>query len=231
MAQVSASAAVIRLIECYDRMEMGRILLVAALAVIVPMTAIADVLVLRNGTRVQGELLSVRGGVIEFEERRGFGGGRTIRVDRDEVVRIELDTFQNDDRPGFSGGGFPGGGRPGGMRERSVSVAGNVQWNDTGIDVRGGQTLFFEAAGEVRWGRDRRDGPEGENNSPSNPGRPIPNRPAAALIGKVGEHGDAFFIGGDQGAIRMRSGGRLYLGINDDFLQDNGGNFRVVVHY
>jgi hypothetical protein len=208
---------------------MHRLLLIAVFAALAPLTAIADVLVLRNGTRVQGELLSVRGSVIEFEERRGFGGGRTIRVDRDEVVRIEFDSFASDDRPGYPGGG---GGRPGGMRERQVIVSGDVPWNDTGVDVRAGQMVYFEATGNVRWGRDRRDGPEGEDNSPSNPGRPIPNRPAAALIGRIGnQSNDLFFIGGDQGPIRVRSSGRLYLGINDDFLQDNSGNFRVVVHY
>jgi hypothetical protein len=29
----------------------------------------------------------------------------------------------------------------------------------------------------------------------------------------------------------MRSSGRLYLGVNDDFLADNSGNFRVTVYY
>jgi hypothetical protein len=98
--------------------------------------------------------------------------------------------------------------------------------------VRSGQTLYFEASGNVRWGRDRRDGPAGENNSPSNPNRPLPNRSAAALIGKIGNtSGDYFFIGDERGAIRMRASGRLYLGVNDDFLADNSGNFRVVVYY
>ncbi len=204
---------------------MRRLLLVAVFCVLAPLTLIADVLVLRNGTRVQGELLSVRGGVIEFEERRGFGRGRTIRVDRDEVARIELDTIRTDND-------FSPGGRPAGLRERQVIVSADVPWNDAGIDVRSGQTIYFEAAGQVRWGRDRRDGPGGENNSPTNPARPIPNRPAAALIGKIGNSStDYFFIGNEQGPIRMRSNGRLYLGINDDFLPDNSGNFRAVVYY
>ena len=83
----------------------------------------------------------------------------------------------------------------------------------------------------MRWGRDRRDGPEGESDSPNNPNRPIPNRPAAGLIGRVGNGSDFFFIGGEQGPLRVRSSGRLYLGVNDDFLQDNSGSFRVVVYY
>lgn len=171
----------------------------------------------------------MRGGVIEFEEQRGFGGRRTIRVDRQEVARIELDRgFGSGGDSGSTGGG---GGRPPGMRERTVSVGSTTAWNDTGIDLRSGATVFFEAGGNVRWGRDRRDGPEGENDSPNNPNRPIPNRPAAGLIGRVGNNSDVFYIGNEQGAIRVRSSGRLYLGINDDFLQDNSGSFRVIVYY
>jgi hypothetical protein len=198
----------------------------AALIVALPAGLQADTLILRNGSRVQGELIAVRNGTIEFEERRGYGTGRTLRLDRDEVMRIEFE----DNRGGNnSSNSF---GRPGGMRERPVTVSANVAWNDTGIDVRAGQTVYFQSSGEVRWGRDRRDGPEGERNSPSNPNRPMGNRNAAALIGKIGGGaGDLFFIGGDTGAIRVRDSGRLFLGINDDVLTDNSGNFRVVVYY
>jgi hypothetical protein len=203
-----------------------RVALFALLVLVFPLSVAADVLVLRDGTRVQGELISVRNNVIEFEERRGSGRGRLLRLDREEVVRIEFDTNAVDDR------GFADRSRPTGMRERQVTVTANVPWTDTGIDVRAGQTVFFDASGEVRWGRDRRDGPAGESNSPANPGRPIPNRPAAALIGRIGPNSaDFFFIGDDRGGIRVRASGRLYLGVNDDFLGDNTGNFRVVVQH
>jgi hypothetical protein len=205
---------------------MNRLILAALLAGVVPAVLVADVLVLRNGTRVEGELLGVRNGIIEFDERGGFGRARRIQVDRDEVLRIEFGNLPSSDR------NLTGGGRPAGLRERQVTVSADVPWNDTGVDVRAGQTVYFEATGNVRWGRDRRDGPAGENNSPRNPNRPMANRPAAALIGKIGNaSSDVFFIGGDQSGIRVRSSGRLYLGINDDFLADNSGNFRVVVHY
>ena len=97
------------------------------------------------------------------------------------------------------------------------------------VRLENGQTIYFAADGRIRWGRDRQDGPAGERNSPSNPNRPMGNRNAAALIGKIGE--DMFFIGDETGPVRMRSGGRLYLGVNDDVLTDNSGNFRVVVYY
>jgi hypothetical protein len=203
---------------------MNRLILATLLAAVLPVVVLADTLVLRNGTRIQGELLAVRNGTIEFEERSGSGRARRIALNRDEVSRIEFSSFTSDDRDVA--------GRPGGLRERQIIVSADVPWNDAGIDVRSGQTIYFEATGNVRWGRDRRDGPEGEDNSPSNPNRPLPNRPAAALIGKVGNTSqDYFFIGAEQGAIRVRSSGRLYLGINDDFLSDNSGNFRVTIYY
>ena len=188
----------------------------------------ADTIYLRDGSRVQGELVGFRNGTIEFEERRSFGSTRTLRFDRDEVVRIEFENtrYSNNTNNNLTGG------RPAGMRERNTVVSADVAWNDTGVDVRAGQTIYFEATGQVRWGRDRRDGPAGERNSPSNPNRPMGNRNAAALIGKIGNSsGDFFFIGDETGPIRVRSNGRLYLGVNDDVLTDNSGNFRVVVYY
>jgi len=188
----------------------------------------ADTLVMRDGRRIQGELRSVRDGVIEFAEQR-YGSTRTLRVNRDEVAHIELD----EDTSGGYGSQLEGRPtRPAGLRERDTTVEGSVAWNNTGIEVRAGQTVYFEATGRVKWGPDRRDGAAGERNSPRNPNRPMPNRPAAALIGKIGaESNDYFFIGGDEGPIRMPVRGRLFLGINDDHLIDNSGSLRVTVYY
>jgi hypothetical protein len=117
------------------------------------------------------------------------------------------------------------------MRERDVTVGAAQAWTDTGVSVRPGQTIYFAASGRVRWGPGRQDGPAGEHDSPRNQNRPIPSRAAGALIGRVGDGNDYFYIGDDTGPIRVRGGGRLYLGINDDYLQDNSGAFRVVVYY
>lgn len=209
---------------------------VAVLGLMLTLTAaasLADTLVLQNGRRIQGELIGVYGREIEFEERVG-SSRRTIRVPRSEIARIE---FEEDRRSEFGGvrdgrtdDGLTGG-IPRGMRERRVNVTAREPWTDTGIDVRAGQAIYFAAAGEVRWGPNRRDGAEGERNSPSNANRPLPDRPAASLIGRIGDRSDIFFIGSDPGPFRARSGGRLYLGINDDVLTDNTGSLRVTVSY
>lgn len=200
----------------------------------------ADTLVLRDGTQVNGRLIEIRNDTIEFEPNRR--GQSTMRVNRRDVRRIEFETGYeggNDtgydrtpydrDRAGRPGGG--GAGDYGGQREREVNVPARERWFDTGIDVRSGQTVRFQASGRVRWGPGRQDGPEGENNSPHNAGRPIPSRQAAALIGRIGDDDSPFFIGNDSGPIRVRSSGRLFLMINDDVLEDNSGSFRVVVYY
>jgi len=191
----------------------------------------ADTLVLRDGNRVEGNVVSVRDGVIEFDARgRGFFGARErMRVDREDVVRIEFDHVVDNRRGDREDA--PDGRRPSGLRERDVSVDSWVAWKDTGIEVRTGQPVYFSASGRVRWGPNRQDGPAGERNSPRNDARPIPSRAAAALIGRVGDGDDFFFIGDEEGAIRMRSSGRLYLGVNDDYLKDNTGSFRVTVYY
>lgn len=205
------------------RLAVGLLLVAGAVAA-------ADTLVLRNGQRIEGTLIGVRGDRIDFEERGG-GRPRARSFDRYDVRRIELDdsgSSSSDDRDdGADRDDRP----PSGMRERTVTVDARTAWTDTGIEVRRGQEVRFRASGKVRWGPDRSDGPSGEGGNHYNPNRPIPNRPAAALIAKVGSGDDVFFVGGDEGPISVRQSGRLHLGINDDFLNDNSGSFRVVVYY
>lgn len=200
-------------------------LLVLVMTVMAATAAQADTLLLRNGQRLQGTLISVDDVQVEFESWSGWLR-RVVQVDRQEVVRIEFGDAAPAEAPPAAVSTIPRG-----MRERRVDVLANERWTDTGIEVREGQVVYFAASGEVRWGRNRRDGAAGERNSPSNPARPIPDRPAAALIGRVGEREDIFFIGDDREPFRMREGGRLYLGLNDDGLQDNSGALRVNVSY
>jgi hypothetical protein len=193
-------------------------------------TLFADTLVLRDGRRVQGELVGVSRGEIQFEERSGRDR-RALRIPRHEVLRIEFDSqAQAGWTPwGQSQQDGPSGGVPRGMRERHVNVSAREPWTDTGVDIRPGQTFYVASSGEIRWGRERRDGPAGESNSPYNAGRPLPDRPAAALLARIGD--DLMFVGGQSGPFRVRSGGRLYLGINDDVFEDNTGAFRVTLSY
>jgi hypothetical protein len=194
---------------------------VSLLVVAAGIVASADTLVLTNGRRLSGELLGVYGREIEFEERSGFGR-RVIRVPRAEIDRIEF----VDDRDSRDDGRVV----PRRMRERTVVVDPNERWNDTGIDVRNGQEIYFETSGQVTWSPNRRVDADGTRNSKADTDRPLPERNSGALIGRIGER-DVFFIGTDVGPFRVRGNGRLYLGVNDDRLDDNTGAYRVRVSY
>ncbi len=195
--------------------------------------ASADTLIMRDGSRRAGRLVAVRNGVVEFEEGRRIGGPRVVRVDLGDVRAMEFDRRGDDDREFDDRDGRDdrdGVGRPRGLREREVRVPARAAWTDTGIVLRAGQRIYVEASGRVQWGPRRQDGPDGERDSPRNAGRPMPGRPGAALIGRIGDDAP-FFIGGGQDALRVRTSGTLYLGINDDVLDDNAGEFRVTIHY
>ena len=141
-----------------------------------------------------------------------------MRVNRREVRRIEFDNGYDGgydgrrdrpDAPAAIGGGVPAAITAVSASARSTCRRARAG-TDTGIDVRSGQTVRFQASGRVRWGPGRQDGPEGENNSPHNPNRPIPSRPAAALVGRIGDDAP-FFIGTDSGADSRAVVRRLYL--------------------
>ena len=198
---------------------------IACVAVLWAATVVADTLVLRNGTRISGRLIGLRDGVFEFEEDRG-NRRRVIRVEQVDVRTVEIDQ----DGPSGFGNNDALPPRPRGLREREVTVSARQPWTDTGISIRNGQTVYFEASGRIRWGRERQDGPEGEKDSPRNPNRPIASRPAAGLIGRVGDDAP-FFIGTDTAGIRVRGSGQLFLGVNDETFDDNSGSFRVTVYY
>lgn len=193
----------------------ARALLGAAVVVGLALPSAADTLVLRSGRTLVGELTYFSDGKVEFRVDRG----RTERFDVDDVRRIEF------------GDRATGSSRPSGLREREFDVPAFEGWTRTGIEVRPGTQLWFDARGDIRWGPGRKHGPAGEGGSPRNAGRPMPSRNAAALIGRIGENGDPFFIGADAGPIQVRAGGVLFLGVNDDYLQDNSGAFRVIVYY
>jgi hypothetical protein len=196
---------------------------VSLLVVIAGAIASADTLVLTNGRRLQGELLGVFGREIEFEERSG-NARRIIRVPRADIVRIEFVEEQFVTEPGRVV-------VPPRLRERTVVVNSTQAWNDTGIDVRSGQEIYFETSGQVTWAPNKRVDANGTRNSKSfDTNRPLPERNSGALIGRIGER-DTFLIGTDVGPFRVRGNGRLYLGVNDDTVEDNTGGYRVRVSY
>lgn len=59
------------------------------------------------------------------------------------------------------------------------------------------------------------------------PDAPLRQRPAGTLIARIGN--SAPIPVGAGRTITARGGGRLFFGVNDDYLGDNSGEFRVLV--
>jgi len=55
----------------------------------------ADTLMLRDGRRIQGQLISVRDRLVEFDEVQPFGV-RRLSIDRSDVAGIEFDRNDRD---------------------------------------------------------------------------------------------------------------------------------------
>jgi hypothetical protein len=114
-------------------------------------------------------------------------------------------------------------------RSQTVRVNALRRWNDTGLDVRAGDTITLNASGTIQMSDNAQDvaTPAGSRTGRRAPDAPILNQAAGALIGRIGDYGTIFI--GDRRSIVAPVSGRLYLGVNDDHLPDNTGEFSVVV--
>jgi hypothetical protein len=103
------------------------------------------------------------------------------------------------------------------------------RWTDTGLRVRAGDLMYFDTTGTVRLSSERGDlaTAAGARSGRRAADSLLSTQPAGALIGRI-DNGDPFFIG-DRRTVRAPLSGRLYLGVNDDYLEDNSGTFRVMV--
>jgi len=111
----------------------------------------------------------------------------------------------------------------------AVTVDARERWTDTGIFVRAGDIVRVNATGTIQMASDPNDiaTPAGSRTGRLAPNAPIREALAGGLIAKIGDS-DPVFVG-DRGSFTAPTSGRLYLGVNDDHLLDNSGEFRVTI--
>jgi hypothetical protein len=110
-----------------------------------------------------------------------------------------------------------------------VYVDANQRWTDTGIDVQAGQTVVVDAQGSVQLSDNANDTatPAGSRTGRRAAEAPVQQGPAGGLVARVGNAAPVFL--GARGSMRAAISGRLYLTVNDDYLNDNTGEYRVNV--
>ncbi len=134
----------------------------------------------------------------------------------------------------------------GGPTVKRITVPADAGWVDTGIDVGPGEELVFRATGEVSLQRGNPDagcGPGGLDMITVE--QPVPDENLGALIGRVAQLVSTrtdedsgmeirdeifvlFYIGPER-TVTVPVKGRLYLGVNENALKDNAGEFTVLV--
>lgn len=128
-----------------------------------------------------------------------------------------------------------------------ITVLGNVDWTDTGLEVKEDQAIYFRAQRQISLQRGNPMawcGPDGMDRKTMQ--QPISDKNIGALIGKVvwlisievdEESGEQirheiiekFYIG-SANQVRMPISGRLFLGINENVVGDNSGEFDVIIY-
>jgi len=127
-----------------------------------------------------------------------------------------------------------------------VAVPAQVAWTDTGLEVEEGEEFIIEASGRISLQTGNPEGlcgPEGLDLKTFQ--QPLVEERLGMLLGKVArlisteidpqtrevkkiEEVRLFPIGRSS-RIRMPISGRLYLGINENVVEDNSGEFMVII--
>lgn len=113
-----------------------------------------------------------------------------------------------------------------------VVVNAQTRWTDTGVDVEAGDRIELSAEGRVTLSGNANSTdtatPAGAASGRRAGQAPLPEMPAGAVIARV-NNGIPFYVGERHTVSRAPAAGRLYLTVNDDYLGDNNGQFRVTI--
>lgn len=192
------------------------------------------VAILRDGSSLTGQFIDIRGGESNATPDEPHAlhfrltNGEERRIGLNGVGRIYLGSFPtgttvvNTGDPTFTEN-LP-------VPTGAVRVPGNQAWVPTGITVRRGDLVSFSTTGRVQLSEDAGDVAHsaGSLRQRTAPGSPLAQNFAGALIARVGNSAP-FPIGDNTAPITMPAAGVLYLGVNDDEVGDNRGEFVVTI--
>jgi hypothetical protein len=183
-----------------------------------------NAVVLRNGTVVKGQLVEMA------HTTQNDPSTEYLVVIRDENGQEKRYPGNQVGRVYFAGGASAVNTNAQATSGSGIVVSGRQRWTSTGITVTRGQNVGFNATGEIQLSTDSNDmaGTAGSKAQRYAAGAPLPREFAGALIGRIGTNGQPFAIG-NLTSVTMPAAGVLFLGVNDDALDDNQGEFRVEI--
>jgi hypothetical protein len=213
-----------------------------ALVGMLGLTAFADTIRMKDGTVIRGEIVGFKDQQFTVLIGSGAKNRRSkVSIYIEDVDTIEFDKAvvadngsRNDDPPPINNnGGKPASNNNGGntvparyLSIRSKVAADNTNngWTNTGIVLRRGQKVRISANGTITVSRGVNATPAGLP-SVRDTRKLMPNEATGGLIAVIGDDNDDFvFIGRNREFVAQRDG-VLFLGINEDNLNDNTGAF------
>jgi hypothetical protein len=177
-----------------------------------------QVLWLKDGTTVNGQLYDVGGTTPLKITFKTSSGDREFSSS--QIARIVLA------RPATAASGSTA--ALAAATGNGIVVSPRQQWTPTGLTVKKGEVLSFNTTGEIQLSGDATDVAAvagSKTGHRATAAAPLPNELAGALIGRIGT-GQPFAVG-NLSRVPMPAAGQLFLGVNDDRLDDNQGEFRV----
>ncbi len=118
-----------------------------------------------------------------------------------------------------------------GKKVKKVTLNADQKWVDTGIKLKLGQEILFSASGSIYIDKDTQVYQNGELTLNWNNKKSVPNQPTGAIIAKVDDKGEPFYVGNDKAPFQITREGNLYIGVNDFDFSDNSGKFIVTIYY
>lgn len=186
---------------------------------------------LRGGESMQGTFVDITGGEAAKENSNDphalifrTSSGEERRVELSRVSRIYFGNFPTAtaaNSAATSSAPLPAG---------SIRVPANTAWTPTNITVRKGDTVTFNVTGQIQLSDNANDMAHaaGSLQQRRATSAPLPQNYAGALIARVG-NSQPFPIGDVTTPVTMPADGQLFLGINDDEVSDNRGEFVVQI--
>lgn len=191
-----------------------------------------------DGVLSRFEVVGSQPNFTTYNEFNNLDYNRNGRLERGEWHWSNLSFTQRDaNRDGIISpeefrvsGGAPGTvGAIGSQPAQTIRVNSQQRWTDTGLTVRQGDIITFSSQGQIQMSDNPQDlaGAAGAVSRRMAPDAPIKSVFAGALIAQIGGYPPVAI--GDQRQITAPVSGRMYLGVNDDYLQDNRGEFIVTI--
>jgi PA-IL-like protein len=182
-------------------------------------------MVMRDGTARPGRFVNMIGGdTVIWENKDGQRQQFAIR----DVGRVYLNPQSARTVFNYNGPTAAVGTAGPGVQGRTITVDAKRAWTDTGIVVKQGDRVVFQASGQIQYGRGPGQTASPDGGSERRAAYPDPTVPVGALLGKIG-NSSPFGIGTQSQPLTMPASGRLMLGVNDNELGDNSGSFTVIV--